>query len=372
MRPAALAAAAALALATASAGGWPEPRCATTSTGVGHLPEASPDGFEEVELPGDATTGLAALPSGGFAVGVSGPSGVAFLDARGEAVGVARADTIVDRGLLVSAAGRVFGASSSQLCAFARDATLRVCTRVSFGSSAAPTLLADAGLATVIDRLNDEATLTLFDAEGEARGALTFRRDRDQAATEAVATPDGGAVFAISEVLHFVSRDFAVRRARALGEVRALAATPRGIAYATDDALVLADRDGVARARAELPSPARGLTALSDGRVAVLTAATGVEVTLFSDAGERLGAISVPGRDEVDVRAADEGAVLVTSDEGVIARLDADGTTRWRVQVPHGRLRPPALPMRGGGLIVATTGRRLLRLRPRGPHGDAH
>ncbi len=372
MRLSALAALAGVCLAAGAVRAWPEARCVESSTLAGRVPNEGPDGFEEVELPGTASTGLVALPTGGFALGISGPSGVAFLDARGEPVGVARTSSIVDRPLLVSDEGRVFAASATQLCVVARDATARGCARVIFGSTHRPARLPGSGVATLFDSQHVEPTVTLFDAEGSPRGAVSVPRERDARVSALVVTRGGEAVFAMGALLVFVAPDLSVRRVYADGDVRALAASRDGLAYATDDALVVADARGRSLHRVEVATSPNAIVALDQGRIATLTRAASVQVTVFSSRLDRLGSIAVPGRDAVDVRGGDDGALLVTSDEGVIARLDPDGTTRWRVEVPHGRLRPPALALRGGGLIVATTGPRLLRLRRRGPHGDAH
>src|SRR5207244_3482883 len=125
--------------------------------------------------------------------------------------------------------------------------------------------------------------------------------------------------------------------------------------------VVLAAADGAIRSRVDIGAPVQWISPLPGGRVAVLRGGPPNELWVL-DAGGTVVARGPAALSAQPPQADPAGALLMLSREGELVVLEPDGAERWRLSLRE-LVRPPVVPLPGGGIALATVGRNLLFLR---------
>lgn len=321
---------------------------------LGRIPSVGYDRVQRVALPGIVTSPLTALPRGGYAVAVAATGRVFFLDADGHPQAEAPAEEPLHRPLVVCPNGMIAAASdgANALIGFiAPDGTVRNTQIVRDYVPQSLVARADGTLAALTHPQSAPSELVLLSPDGERAESRTLLGGPeappvlDRLGTLWV--PFGSLLGSLDARGRWSFTPF-------VPHVSTLVALDGGgLAAASEGTVLLTDARGRIRTRLDFGghNPV-WLAPLPGGRVGALKLGTPTEFWMIDAAGHGEARSQLPVGSSPPLLD-DTGAMLVVTTDGDLIALNSDGSSRWHMALNE-QLRPPAIPLAGGGFVVAT------------------
>lgn len=322
------------------------------------IPAAAWQGVRRIELPALCATPAVALRDDTLAVGLEARPGVAFVAREGQVITTARVDSRIAQPL-AAGGDRVLVVAGLRVLVVSPDGVVRNAPSFDMPPRAPPVQRPDGTFVVVGAQAGGRGELIELSAL-TPEGDLAARRTSTLAMLTAPALlSDGRVAVGTSSTLEVIDADNRLSRIPVVPGLRHVASRADGsMAMATSANLLLADTQGVVRARAPLPAAPTWIAALSGGRVAVATVTP--ELLVFQRDGSLASRTQIP-HDTAAPCEDPSGALLLASRGGEVIAVERDGAERWRVSL-HELVRPPAVLLGRGGAAISTESNALLLL----------